>query len=191
MWFYTLRHTAVGGISSCLISSLYQLYLNWLLQMTFVMAFSSQSVTIHLSLTVSQEPEFFSVLTVNSSTEIRCFTTRPEPWAVNLHRGFHSNKNAVYLNYENKKVTHKVIATEFTGRIDIKEDKQIEEGHGLTFKLSLLKQEDTDWYYCSWLYYNVQKTEEVTLSSKGRIIIVKGEENQTFLFDSKHALSIL
>lgn len=127
---------------------------------------------------VSQEPESISFMTINSSTEITCSTSLSQPLGVSLQREFHSNKRVVYLNLEDRKVT-KTISAEFTGRIDITPDQQMEEGYKFTFQLSVLEQEDTDWYYCSWIYYNSKTSKKVTLPSKGTIIIVREGEPQT------------
>ncbi|KAM9336203.1 uncharacterized protein ABDE67_019266 isoform 2-T2 [Symphorus nematophorus] len=92
---------------------------------------------------------------------------------VYLHRSFHGNRVVVYLSMENGKITKETKSSEFTGRIGITPDQQISEGYGFTFQLSLLQVEDTDWYYCSWEYFNEDKTEEEILSSPGTAIIVR------------------
>lgn len=96
---------------------------------------------------------------------------------VYLHRGFHANGDVVFLDMVNGRVTKNTIDAEFAGRIHVAPDQQIKEGYGFTWQLSLLTLEDTDWYYCRWMYFKSKAVEQET--SKGTIIIVRGGENQT------------
>lgn len=126
--------------------------------------------------TVFQHPLSITNTKVNSSAEIMCSTTLSDPLGVYLHRGFHSHKVAVYLSMEKGKVTEDTISSDFTGRIHITPDQQIEQGCGFTFQLSLLQMEDTDQYYCTWENYNTDRMEGTTLSSNGTVIIVREKD---------------
>ena len=121
------------------------------------------------SLTVSQDPELIPLMRVNSSAEITCSTSLSNPMGLNLYRQFHGNMKVVYLSLDNGQVTRNTIAPEFEGRIH---HQQMKDGHGFTLQLSLLRQEDTDLYYCSWQYF--EKSLE-TLQSNGTMIIVRGK----------------
>lgn len=137
--------------------------------------YMKQSVTIHLSLTASQEPSSMSLMGINSSVEITCSTSLPDPMGVYLHRGFHGDEDAVYLDLEKGKVEKATVAPEFKGRIDVSSDQQIKDGFRFTFQMSRLELTDTDYYYCRWIFLKTTKLED--LSSSGTVIIVKGEKN--------------
>ncbi|XP_073345862.1 uncharacterized protein [Pagrus major] len=128
--------------------------------------------------TVSQEPMSISQVRVNSSTKITCSTSLSETMGVYLHRGFHGKKDVVFLALDKGQVTQDTIAKNFEGRIHIAKEQQITEGHGFTWELSLLGLEDTDWYYCSWVYFNSVKGNQETRSSTGTIIIVRERDPQ-------------
>lgn len=115
----------------------------------------------------------YSPVTVNSSTEIKCLILHSDPMGVYLHRGFHGNKDVMYLQMENGQVTKKTTSVDFTGRIQVSHNPW-EGGHAMTWQLSQLRLEDTDWYYCEWLY-PCSKT-LVTNTSIGTIVVVRGRE---------------
>lgn len=91
---------------------------------------------------------------------------------VYLHRGFHDNKDVMYLQMENGQITKETTSVDFTGRIQISHNPWVEGGHGFTWQLSQLRLEDTDWYYCKWLYPRSKTL--VTEASIGDIIVVRG-----------------
>lgn len=91
---------------------------------------------------------------------------------VSLHRGFHDNKDVMYLQMENGQITKETTSVDFTGRIQISHNPWVEGGHGFTWQLSQLRLEDTDWYYCKWLYPR-SKTLVMEVSI-GDIIVVRG-----------------
>ncbi|KAE8284616.1 hypothetical protein D5F01_LYC17951 [Larimichthys crocea] len=126
--------------------------------------------------TASQEPSSMSLMGINSSVEITCSTSLPDPMGVYLHRGFHGDEDAVYLDLEKGKVEKATVAPEFKGRIDVSSDQQIKDGFRFTFQMSRLELTDTDYYYCRWIFLKTTKLED--LSSSGTVIIVK-ERNPT------------
>ncbi|KAF1374228.1 hypothetical protein PFLUV_G00247470 [Perca fluviatilis] len=127
--------------------------------------------------TVSQDPSSIS-LRVNSSAKITCSTSLPEPMGLSLKRAFHDKRDIVFLSLKNGLVTKYTIVEEFVGRINVAPDQQIRAGYGFTLQLSLLGQEDTDLYYCSWIYFKSETANIETLPSNGTIIIVKERDPQ-------------
>nr|XP_046232590.1 uncharacterized protein LOC124052418 isoform X2 [Scatophagus argus] len=107
-----------------------------------------------------------------------CSTSLSDPMGVYLNRGFHGNRDVVYLDLRNGQVSHHTVAPEFVGRIDITPVQQNEKGYGFKWELSLLGLEDTDWYYCSWIHFKSETAEQETRSSKGTLIIVREEYSQ-------------
>lgn len=95
---------------------------------------------------------------------------------VYLHRGFHYKKDVMFLHMENGQVTKETTSMDFKGRIQVSHDPWVEGGHGFTWQLSQLRQEDTDWYYCEWLYPG--STVLVTETTIGTVIIVGGGERR-------------
>lgn len=116
---------------------------------------------------------------VNSSTEIICSTPLSELFGVYLQRGFHGNRDVMFLDMENGTVAKKTTAADFAGRIHVAPNPEVKEGYGFTWQLSLLKMEDTDWYYCRWMYHRSRAVEKET--TKGIIIVVGGRKNQTVI----------
>ncbi|KAM3592349.1 uncharacterized protein V6R79_017075 [Siganus canaliculatus] len=124
--------------------------------------------------TALQDPESISFVKVNSSIDIPCSTNLSDPKGLYLRRGFHGKENVVvFLNIERGIVTNKSVTNEFKGRILIAPDKSFTKEHRFTMKLSLLRMEDTDWYYCSWLSFEEKRRVEEIPSSKSIIIIVR------------------
>lgn len=117
-----------------------------------------------------------SLLEVNSSFEITCSTMFSEPSGLSLHRGFHGNEQIIYLNIKEGNITKITSSENFEGRINVVHDQQIQSGYGLRLQLSLLKVEDTDWYYCRWL--QIKATGTVEDHNGGVIVIVRGEKKQ-------------
>lgn len=133
-----------------------------------------QSLTIHLSLTVSQEPMSISQVRLNTSMRITCSTSLSETMGVYLHRSFHGKNDVVFLALDKGQVTKDTIAENFAGRIRIVNEQQTAEGYRFTWELSLLGLDDTDLYYCSWVYFNSEKGNQETRSSNGTVILVRG-----------------
>ncbi|XP_032358020.1 uncharacterized protein LOC116671134 isoform X2 [Etheostoma spectabile] len=123
--------------------------------------------------TVSQDPSSISLMRVNSSAKITCSTSLPDPLGLYLQSGFHDIRDIVFLSLENGLVTKNTTDPEFAGRINVAPDQQIREGHGFTLQLSLLGEEDTNVYYCSWRYFKSETANIETLPSIGTVIIVK------------------
>ncbi|XP_042253252.1 uncharacterized protein LOC121886911 isoform X1 [Thunnus maccoyii] len=124
--------------------------------------------------TVSQNPSSISVITVNSSDEITCSTALPNPMGFYLQRRFHNTKDVVFLSLEEGRISKNTTAAEFEGRIHITPVKQIVQGCGFTLRLSSLRLDDTDLYYCSWTYFKSET--RVTHPSNGTVIIVKEKD---------------
>uniref|UniRef100_A0A8C4GI30 Immunoglobulin V-set domain-containing protein n=1 Tax=Dicentrarchus labrax TaxID=13489 RepID=A0A8C4GI30_DICLA len=124
-------------------------------------------VTIHLSLTVSQEPMSISLMRVNSSAEITCSTSLSNPMGLYLRRGLQNNKDIIYLSLDKGNINRHTTAAEFKGRVHIA-DGEIKEGKRFTVQLALLALDDTNWYYCSWENFNSETAETQTLSSNER-----------------------
>lgn len=118
----------------------------------------------------------YSSVSINSSTEIKCLILHSDPLGVYLHRGFHENKDVMFLQMENGQVTEETISVDFTGRIQVSHNPWIEGGHRFTWQLSLLRLEDTNWYYCKWLY---RRSKALLMdTSIGTIVVVRGIERR-------------
>ncbi|XP_071329345.1 uncharacterized protein [Trachinotus anak] len=128
--------------------------------------------------TVSQDPMSISHMMVKSSVEITCSTSLSDPMGLYLHRRFHGDRDVMYLSLKNGLVTKNNTAPTFRGRIHITPDRHIREGSGFTLHLSLLEQDDTDLYYCTWSYFRSETARPETQSSNGTIIIVTEEGPQ-------------
>ncbi|KAM8729486.1 uncharacterized protein AB9X84_026717 [Acanthopagrus schlegelii] len=128
--------------------------------------------------TVSQEPVSITQMRVNSSMKITCSTSMYETMGVYLRRSFHGKNDVVFLALENGQVTKDTITENFAGRIHIAKEQQITEGCGFTWELSLLGLDDTDHYYCSWIYFNSEKGNQETRSSNGTIVLVGERDPQ-------------
>lgn len=115
-------------------------------------------------------------MTVNSSTEIICSTSLSEPLGVYLQRGFHDNEEIMFLHIQKGRVIKKTTSTDFSGRIRVSPDQQMGHGHGFTWQVSLLRLEDTNWYYCRWIYLKSEALEQEI--SVGTIVIVRGRDTQ-------------
>uniref|UniRef100_A0A669BCT4 Immunoglobulin V-set domain-containing protein n=1 Tax=Oreochromis niloticus TaxID=8128 RepID=A0A669BCT4_ORENI len=117
---------------------------------------------------------------VNSSAEIMCTTSLANPMGLYMHRRFHKEQDVVYLDLNEFSVTKDTISNKFKGRINVSPAKQItQELRGFTFQLSLLELEDTNLYYCEWIYTDT-KLNKLLMTSNGTVIIVRGEENHAF-----------
>ncbi|XP_017271618.1 uncharacterized protein LOC108235868 [Kryptolebias marmoratus] len=118
---------------------------------------------------VSQSPSSIPYARPNSSVQITCTISQLKPLGLSLHRYFH-NKTIVYLSFENglnKKTTLDVTMKNRTAITPSQQGQSLE----FTIKLSLLKLDDTDLYYCRWIYFNIN--EVISLESNGTIVIVR------------------
>ncbi|XP_059181187.1 uncharacterized protein LOC131959994 isoform X2 [Centropristis striata] len=129
------------------------------------------------SWTVSQDPLSISLMRTNSAAEITCTTSLPDPLGFVLYRRFNGERELLYLSLSNGRVTKNTTAAEFVGRIHVV-NHQIRKGHGFTLRLSLLWQEDTDLYYCSWKHFRTETKTVETMPSKGTKIIVRERDPQ-------------
>lgn len=111
-------------------------------------------------------------MSANSTTEIKCLILHSDPLGVYLHRGFHDIKDVVFLQMKNGQITKETTSVDVRGRIRVSHNPLAEGSHGFTWQLSQLRLEDTDWYYCEWLY--PKSTTLVTKTSIGTIIVVRG-----------------
>lgn len=82
----------------------------------------------------------------------------------------------MFLQMENGKVIKETVSADFTDRIQVSHNPWIEGGHRFTWQLSLLRLEDTNWYYCKWLYRKSKTLEKDT--SIGTIVVVRGIEHR-------------
>ncbi|XP_031609205.1 uncharacterized protein LOC116330886 [Oreochromis aureus] len=127
-----------------------------------------------------QNPSTISFMRVNSSAEIMCTTSLANPMGLYMHRRFHKEQDVVYLDLNEFSVTKDTISNKFKGRINVSPAKQItQELRGFTFQLSLLELEDTNLYYCEWIYTD-NKLNKLLMTSNGTVIIVRegGPEEQ-------------
>lgn len=134
------------------------------------------SVTNFLSPTVFQEPSSFTWVKVNSSVEIRCSKSIDKLKGVSLLRGVQDTTQLVYLNMEDGKITKTTTKDSLNGRIEIMQDKRNKNEYGFTWRLSVVRVEDTDWYYCSWKTYPLKEMKDEL--RYGTTVIVTGGEQQ-------------
>ncbi|KAM7371199.1 hypothetical protein PAMP_010690 [Pampus punctatissimus] len=90
-----------------------------------------------------------------------------------LQRRFHDTKDILYLSLENRRITKNTTDENFEGRIQITPEQQRSDGCSFTLVLSMLGFEDTDLYYCKWIYFASNTKARGKLSSRGTIIIVR------------------
>ncbi|KAF7651255.1 hypothetical protein LDENG_00113510 [Lucifuga dentata] len=128
--------------------------------------------------TVSQTPSIVSLMRVNMSAEITCSTSLTDPSGLYLKSRFRGDRDNAYLFLQNRQIAKNTISGEFVGRIQVSPDLLGGRGYAVTFQLSLLRLEDTDMYYCSWKYFNMDTTKPETLSSNGTIIIIRDRAPQ-------------
>lgn len=103
-----------------------------------------------------------------------------------LHRHFHSEKNLVYLDLKKFSVTKNTTFKSFAGRIHVTPAKGVTGAdHGFTFRLSLLRPEETNLYYCEWVYTDSQYNKK-NMTSKGTVFIIRGEGHQLLHAVSSH-----
>ncbi|KAM9837137.1 uncharacterized protein ACBR49_017885 [Aulostomus maculatus] len=114
-----------------------------------------------------------SITRVNSSSEITCSTSLPDPLGVYLHRHFQGQRDAMFLSLEHGQVTKETIAAEFAGRIHLTPSQQTQRGYWFTWQLSSLRLEDTDLYYCEWTFFRLQAAKTESLVSNHTVIIVR------------------
>ncbi|XP_056286121.1 uncharacterized protein LOC130203748 isoform X2 [Pseudoliparis swirei] len=124
--------------------------------------------------TVSQNPASISLTRVNSSADIGCSTSRPEPMSLALYRGFPAKERVVFLALDSGRVTKQTPAAEFLGRIRVAQ--RAGPAHGFTLQLSLLGPRDTNLYYCLWGFFNAETSSTETLHSAGTVIVVRVQE---------------
>lgn len=86
----------------------------------------------------------------------------------------------VYLDMEDGKIKENITKDSLVGRIEIMHEKRNKEDYGFTWRLSLVRVEDTDWYYCSWTPKAAKETMD---ELRGATIIVTGEEQQPVISD--------
>lgn len=138
------------------------------------------SPTVFVLSTVSQIPSSVSYMAVNSSAEITCTTSLPNPMGLYLRRFFHSERDIVYLSLHKGKVTKNITAPNYGSRVHMGPDQPTEaEGSSFLLRLSLLQLDDTDLYYCSWSHFSKEKEKDETLASNGTVIIVTSKRTHT------------
>ncbi|XP_053197589.1 uncharacterized protein LOC128381577 [Scomber japonicus] len=125
--------------------------------------------------TASQNPSTISVVRVNSSVEITCSTTVPDPIGLYLERRFPNIGNIMFLSLREGQITKNTITDEFNGRIQVTQKEDTSGGHEFTMSLSLRGPEDTNLYFCRWIYFESKRGE---VSSNGTVIIVTEKDPQ-------------
>lgn len=85
----------------------------------------------------------------------------------------------MFLNIEEGNITKTTSNENFKGRINVVQDQQIRSGYSVRLQLTLLRMEDTDWYYCRWS--QIKTTGVVEDNSQGVIVIVRGEKKKHHL----------
>ncbi|CAK6982811.1 uncharacterized protein LOC128381577 [Scomber scombrus] len=124
----------------------------------------------------SQNPSTISVVRVNSSVEITCSTTLPEPMGLYLETRFPNIGNIMFLSLQKGQITKNTTIEEFKDRIQVTRKKQPAGSPEFTMSLSLRGPEDTNLYFCRWTYFESSKRGE--LSSNGTVIIVTEKDPQ-------------
>ncbi|KAM9425251.1 uncharacterized protein KZ484_008271 [Pholidichthys leucotaenia] len=123
------------------------------------------------SWTASQSPSSISSVRANMSAEITCTTSLTSPMGLYLMRHFHDTKQLVYLNLKEGKVTKNTTHAIFQGRLSVTPAKQKLRGQGFTFRLSLLRLDDVDVYYCEWIH--VDMGSKKNMASNGTVLIIR------------------
>lgn len=149
-------------------------------------------VYLSLSLQVSQSPSAVALMKVNSSAEILCSTSLPDPTGLYLRGRFHNNRDVLYLSIADRAVGRTTIHNGFRGRVTVvsDQDQEVKRCCDFTLRLSQLGVEDTDSYYCSWRYYDTKGKVLVQRHSNGTIIIVRGTNMIIFIKEEEDMLFI-
>lgn len=133
------------------------------------------SVTHFSLLTVFQGPSSFTWVKVNSSVEIRCSKSIDQLRGVSLRRGVKGMTELMYLDMEDGEIKGKTTKDTLKGRVELMPDKRNKDDYEFTWRLSWVRVEDTDWYYCSW---KPKLANEKMDELRGTTIIVTGGEQQ-------------
>ncbi|XP_076123065.1 uncharacterized protein LOC143103149 [Alosa pseudoharengus] len=125
------------------------------------------------SLKVFERPKVITLMQLNASAEISCSTTvHPQPGrglhGLSLKRYFRGNEVVFYQLMVDKTQT---VHRDFEGRISVTQKSS--DCCEFTFQLSLLKVEDTNGYYCSWVTFDENEVETSSLDSNYTLIIVR------------------
>ncbi|XP_048102355.1 uncharacterized protein LOC125296470 [Alosa alosa] len=125
------------------------------------------------SLKVFERPKVITLMQLNASAEISCSTTvHPQPGrglhGLSLKRYFSGNEVVFYQHMVDKTQT---VHRDFEGRISVTQKSS--DCCEFTFQLSLLREEDTNGYYCSWVTFNENEVETSSLDSNYTLIIVR------------------
>ncbi|KAL0984060.1 hypothetical protein UPYG_G00136560 [Umbra pygmaea] len=129
-----------------------------------------------LTWTASQNPIGLPRMRVNSSADIHCSTSLPNPSGLYLKGRFHGNREVLYLSMNDGAIQKVTTNTRFTDRVTVVKIQGVDLGYELTLRLSQLKVEDTDCYFCSWRYYDTNAKKLVVLPSNGTIIMIREED---------------
>ncbi|XP_048869290.1 uncharacterized protein LOC125741868 isoform X1 [Brienomyrus brachyistius] len=138
--------------------SLHWIYLLGFFSIQAVCSWSEQNLVL-------QSPKAISLMKVNSTANIRCYSTMHNLVGLYLKRRFYGNTDIIYVSLSNMKINI---------------NKMYQHRHSVTgqccdftFHLSQLTVEDSDSYYCNWTQINTQKMDAVTYQSEDTIIIVR------------------
>ncbi|XP_046887721.1 uncharacterized protein LOC124475283 isoform X2 [Hypomesus transpacificus] len=122
---------------------------------------------------VVQSPRALSLNGPNSSAEILCSTSRPNPTGLYLRGRFRGNRLVAYLDMNDGAVTRTSVNPEFGGRLAVVEQPADKGCSTVALRLSWLRVEDTDSYSCTWMYFDSVTSSPLEFRSKGSVIIVR------------------
>lgn len=126
--------------------------------------------------TASQHPRILPATTVNSSAEILCSTSRPDPTGLYLRGRFHGDRTVAYLDIKGGVVRRVTVHQDFAGRVEVTG----EPGRELALRLSWLGLEDTDSYLCSWEYFDIAHPSLAsTLHGHATLIVVRERDPES------------
>lgn len=122
-----------------------------------------------------QSPPVIALMDLNGSAEISCSSVGhqiPELQGMSLWRKF---KGSEQVFYQDNPMANGLI----TLHADFKDRISVTRSPGdcckFTFHLSLLQLEDTDGYYCRWLFFNSITADPHYQNSNYTLVIVRGE----------------
>ncbi|XP_067101703.1 uncharacterized protein [Osmerus mordax] len=122
---------------------------------------------------VVQSPGALSFNGPNSSAEILCSTSRPNPMGLYLRGRFRGNRLVAYLDMNDKAVIRTSVEAEFRGRLVVVEQPAVKRCCTVALRLSWLRVVDTDSYSCTWMYFDSDTSSPLEFRSKGSVIIVR------------------
>ncbi|KAG7491756.1 hypothetical protein MATL_G00006770 [Megalops atlanticus] len=117
------------------------------------------------SIVVSQSPKVIALMKVNSTAEIRCRSTILDPAGLFLRRRYSKDMEVLYYSFHGNKLS---VNSEYQNRLSVN-GKCCD----FTLRLSQLRVEDTDGYYCRWSQVDEKTVELKYYQSNDTIIIIR------------------